>query len=167
MREELRFKASVRPARCRSTERAPWIRSMRTEVLPRFEIPRSLGFPPVEYCRGTRPKKAASSCPERKTLPSPIAAIRAVAVSGPTPGIVMRRCDAGSKRASCPISPLRRSMCAPRPASRSRSCATSARMRSVGPFSASSRKPGTAAQIFVTPVATVRPYSRRKVRIGS
>lgn len=37
-------------------------------------MPSSLAFPPVEYCRGTRPSHAAKSRPFRKAAPLPMAA---------------------------------------------------------------------------------------------
>jgi hypothetical protein len=40
-------------------------------------------------CRGTIPTQAARSFPLRNPLPLPIAAIRAVAVTGPIPGMVV------------------------------------------------------------------------------
>ena len=70
-----------------NTARAPWISRVRKYRSPRLLIPKSLIFPPVPDWRGTKPKKAANSRPERNDLASPIIATAAVAVSKPTPGI--------------------------------------------------------------------------------
>jgi hypothetical protein len=56
--------------------------------LPRLLIARSLALPPVECCCGTRPSQVARSRLLRKAVPFPIAAVSAVAVSGPMPRIV-------------------------------------------------------------------------------
>src|ERR1700680_2091166 len=48
-------------------------------------------LPPVEYSPGTIPIQAARFRPFRKALALPTAAIRAVAVTGPTPGISVSR----------------------------------------------------------------------------
>ena len=47
--------------------------------------------PPVPSCRGTRPSQAANSRPDLKAAGSPIAAMTAVAVRTPTPGISATR----------------------------------------------------------------------------
>ena len=51
----------------------------------------SFCLPPVEYSRGTIPTHAAKSRPLRNALPLPIAATRAVAVTGPIPGMAVSR----------------------------------------------------------------------------
>ena len=51
-------------------------------------MPSNFCLPPVEYSRGTIPIQAARSRPFRNALALPTAAIKAVAVTGPTPGIV-------------------------------------------------------------------------------
>src|ERR1039458_4814608 len=57
----------------------------------RLLMPSSFCRPPVEYSRGTRPSQAANSRPLPNAAPLPIAAISAVAVTGPMPGIASRR----------------------------------------------------------------------------
>jgi hypothetical protein len=51
-----------------------------TSILP------SLSFPPLEFCRGTRPSHAAKSRPERNMEGSGTCAARAALISPPTPG---------------------------------------------------------------------------------
>src|SRR5271154_1097949 len=51
----------------------------------------SRSLPPVELWRGVRPRKAANSRPSAKALMSGIVATIAEAVTGPTPGMVIRR----------------------------------------------------------------------------
>src|SRR5215510_4449349 len=75
----------------RSVARAPCISSLRRELSPRLLIPNKRGCPPVAYCLGTHPHHAAHGRPVVKTPTSPTAASRAVAVTGPMPGIVNRR----------------------------------------------------------------------------
>ena len=60
---------------------------------PIFEIPPSLGLPPVVCCRGTRPSQAEKSRPRRKLSVGGAKACNATAVTGPMPGIVIRRAD--------------------------------------------------------------------------
>src|SRR5476651_557613 len=59
-----------------------------TFLSPRRLIPRRLLFPPVLYCRGTSPTDAAKSRLHPYCLPSPISAASALAVIGPTPGML-------------------------------------------------------------------------------
>jgi hypothetical protein len=51
----------------------------------------SRSLPPVELWRGVRPRKAANSRPLAKALISWIVAVVAEAVTGPTPGMVVKR----------------------------------------------------------------------------
>ena len=64
---------TVRPGRLAwvSTARAPWISRVRRYGSPRLLMPRSLTFPPVPDWRGTGPRKAANSRPERNVRASP------------------------------------------------------------------------------------------------
>ena len=59
--------------------------------LPRFVIPPSRVFPPVEFCRGTRPSQAPNSRPERNTFGSATVVAIAVAMIGPMPGMLASR----------------------------------------------------------------------------
>jgi hypothetical protein len=54
-------------------------------------MPSSFCFPPVEDSLGTMPTHAENSRPFRKAAPFPIAAMRAVAVTGPMPGTASNR----------------------------------------------------------------------------
>jgi hypothetical protein len=55
---------------------------------PRLLIPNSFGLPPLESCFGRIPSQADTCRPLLNAWPSPRAATIAVAMSGPTPGIV-------------------------------------------------------------------------------
>jgi hypothetical protein len=48
-------------------------------------------FPPVEFCRGTKPSQAANSRPERNTFGSATVVAMAVAMIGPMPGMLASR----------------------------------------------------------------------------
>src|SRR5215472_6956158 len=63
-------------------------------------IPNKRVCPPVECCLGTNPNQAANCRPLVKPPTSPTAAINAVAVRGPMPGIVNRRWLSGCVVAS-------------------------------------------------------------------
>jgi len=76
------------------TTRAPCTNSLRRYEFPRLLMPSNFCLPPVEYSRGTIPTHAARSFPLRKPVPLPIAATRAVAVTGPIPGIDVSRWQA-------------------------------------------------------------------------
>ena len=70
---------------------APIINRRRMSRWPIFEVlPRS-GLPPVECCRGTSPSQAAKSRPRLKTAIGGAKVSIAIAVIGPTPGMVCRR----------------------------------------------------------------------------
>ena len=62
---------------------------------PCLEIPGCRIFPPVPVCRGVRPNHAANCRPLRKPWMSVAVAARAVAVSGPMPGMVCNACICG------------------------------------------------------------------------
>jgi hypothetical protein len=70
---------------------AAWINKVRRYLLPRLEMRPRIDRPPVLYCRGTRPSQAPKSRPRSKASPVPIAATRAVEISGPIPGTLIRR----------------------------------------------------------------------------
>jgi hypothetical protein len=54
--------------------------------LPRLVMPPSRVFPPVEFCRGTKPSQAANSRPERNAFGSATVVAIAVAMVGPCRG---------------------------------------------------------------------------------
>ena len=62
------------------------MKSVRKEVLPRLEMRPRMVRPPLEICRGTRPRQAARSRPLSKAAPSPTAETMALAMIGPIPG---------------------------------------------------------------------------------
>jgi hypothetical protein len=69
--------------------------------------------PPLECCFGTSPIQAEKLRPERKALGSAMMAVRAVASTGPTPGIAsscwlasLDRCQAMIKRSNSRICSL-------------------------------------------------------------
>src|SRR2546425_9630645 len=78
-------------ALCCRTARAPCTKSLRKSEFPRLLIPSSFCLPPVVCSPGTTPSQAANSRPLRKAAPLPIAAMTAVAVIGPMPGIATSR----------------------------------------------------------------------------
>src|SRR6202167_837870 len=67
---------------------------VRKYLLPRLLMPSNFCLPPVEYSPGTTPIQADSARPFPNVLALPTAAIRAVAVTGPTPGISVSRWQA-------------------------------------------------------------------------
>ena len=71
---------------------------------PIFVIPPSRWRPPVEDSRGVIPTHAAKSRPLRKLSIGGANACTAIAVSSPTPGIVIRRPSASSSLTMCRIS---------------------------------------------------------------
>ena len=88
--------ASFPPARPsgkaqRTTAIAPVISSRRMSRCPIFEIFPRTCLPPVECCRGTSPSQAAKSRPRLKTVIGGAKVSIAMAVIGPTPGMVCRR----------------------------------------------------------------------------
>ena len=63
---------------------------------PLLVIDPSCILPPELYCHGVSLAHAASSRPLLKQTASPIVATAAEAVSGPTPGMLIRRCASSS-----------------------------------------------------------------------
>lgn len=57
------------------------------EIRPRRSLP------PLQFCSGVRPNKAANCRPERKRSASLTEAASVVAETMPIPGIVAKRCD--------------------------------------------------------------------------
>jgi hypothetical protein len=70
----------------RRRETAPPTRIRRKYRSPCFEIGPNLGFPPVEFCRGTSPIQAAKSRPDWKAVGSVTVAAMAVVVYRCLPG---------------------------------------------------------------------------------
>jgi len=100
----------------RMTAMAPVTRSHRKYRLPCFEILPRRSLPPVECCLGTSPIQAAKLRPDENSFQSPTSATRAVATSGPTPGISSSRrlsshdrCQARGIMAQTPQAPTRAS----------------------------------------------------------
>src|SRR6202044_884388 len=60
-------------------------------AVPLFADTSEPGPPPLECCLGTRPIQAEKLRPDRKALGSATLATSAVASSGPTPGMQLRR----------------------------------------------------------------------------
>src|SRR5919107_4006370 len=87
-----------------AAELAPRISSRRKLRSPIFEVRPSRSFPPLECCFGVRPSQAAKSRPRRKVDAGGASATRAVATTGPIPGMVIRRLAAGSALARVAIS---------------------------------------------------------------
>src|SRR3954463_728136 len=52
-------------------DRAPWISSLRRDLLPRLVMPTRRALPPVVTWRGTSPSQAARSRPRAKVCPLP------------------------------------------------------------------------------------------------
>src|SRR4249919_4044196 len=73
------------------TESAPATNRLRRYRSPCLLILPSLSLPPLECCFGTSPIQAEKLRPERKALGSAMLATRAVASTGPTPGIASSR----------------------------------------------------------------------------
>jgi len=69
----------------RTTDRAPCTNSVRRCLSPRLLMPIKRRLSPLECCLGTSPIQAAICRPFLNSLPSPTAAMTAVAVLGPTP----------------------------------------------------------------------------------
>ena len=69
-------------------ERAPWMSSVRKYASPRLLIPSSVGLPPLELWRGTKPNQTETCRPLRKLCASATEATSALAASGPMPGIL-------------------------------------------------------------------------------
>src|SRR6188472_2450245 len=69
------------------TARAPAVNRLRRKRSPCLLILPSLSLPPLECCFGTSPIQAEKLRPDRKVCGSATLAARAVASSGPTPGM--------------------------------------------------------------------------------
>jgi len=106
---------------------------------PLFEIPPSLGLPPVVCWCGTRPSQAAKSRPRRKLSSGGANACSAIAVIGPTPGMVISRAASSSDRAASPSSFARPAISASRATIRSNSSVPNVRTRFGSGNSGSSR----------------------------
>src|SRR5215472_6387605 len=74
-----------------TTALAPWIISRRMYPSPRFEIRPRRSLPPLDRCCGTSPSQAANCRPDLNWVASPTVATIALAVIGPTPGMVASR----------------------------------------------------------------------------
>src|ERR1700688_596671 len=160
---------SLRPGACFclccSTLRAPCTKSLRKYLLPRLLMPSNFCLPPLECSPGTIPIQADSARPFPKALPLPIAPIKAVAVTGPTPGISVSRWQASFSFA---VFWMTRSICSMRAASCSSSnlsCANRTRNAPDNLNSASSRIRGSNASTWLRPLGRVNPRSRRRLRI--
>lgn len=70
---------------------APITSSRLRDRSPIFVVAPSRCFPPVECWRGTRPNQAAKSRPLRKCSGGGASVAKAMAISGPMPGIVIKR----------------------------------------------------------------------------
>jgi len=75
----------------RTTELAPMMSRRRSVRSPIFDVAPSLCFPPVECCNGVSPSQAAKSRPRLNVSAGGASAAMAVAITGPTPGMLMRR----------------------------------------------------------------------------
>ena len=84
---------------------APMISKRRSDLSPIFVVAPSRCLPPVECCRGTRPNHAAKSRPFWKVSATGYSVAKAVAISGPMPGIVISRLARSSSLARRAISP--------------------------------------------------------------
>ena len=74
-----------------TTAIAPMISNRRISLYPIFEVLPRTCLPPLECCNGTRPSQAAKFRPFRKLSIAGAKVLIASAVTGPTPGIVLRR----------------------------------------------------------------------------
>ena len=83
----------------RTTELAPMISRRRSVRSPIFEIAPSFCLPPLECCDGVSRTQAAKSRPLLKASAGGANAANAVAITGPTPGMVVRRRTSLSSRA--------------------------------------------------------------------
>jgi hypothetical protein len=96
---------------CSSTVCAPKTKSFRRYLFPRLLVSVSCCLPPVECSPGTTPNQAANPRPFLKAAPLPMAAIVAVAIKGPIPGIATRRLHGSSSLAMRTISLSDSSIC--------------------------------------------------------
>ena len=79
-----------------TTALAPMISRRRIVRSPIFEMAPSRCLPPVDFCKGVRPSQAAKSRPLANVSIGGASAAIAVAVMGPTPGMVISRRATGS-----------------------------------------------------------------------
>jgi hypothetical protein len=84
---------------------APRTKSFRRYLFPRLLVPVSCCLPPLECSPGTTPNQAANPRPFLKAAPLPMAAMVAVAITGPMPGIAIRRRQGSSSLAPAPNQP--------------------------------------------------------------
>lgn len=83
---------------------APIISSRRRDRSPILVVAPRHCLPPVECCRGVSPTHAAKSRPRRNVSGGGAKVAKAVAISGPMPGIAIRRRAVSSSRARRAIS---------------------------------------------------------------
>src|SRR6516162_3884925 len=88
------------------------INSRRIVRSPRLETAPSFGLPPVDFCSGVSPSQAAKSRPAGNPSAAGTSAVIAVAVIGPTPGIVINRHAVGSDFERWLISASNTAICA-------------------------------------------------------
>src|SRR5246500_180842 len=93
------------------TASSPRKKDFRRYLVPRLLVPVSCCLPPVECSPGTTPSQAANPRPFLKAAPLPMAAIVAVAINGPLPGIATRRLHGSSSPAMRTISLSDSSIC--------------------------------------------------------
>jgi len=123
---------------CRITALAPMISNRLRVRSPIFDVAPSRCFPPVDRWRGVRPSQAAKSRPLRKVAAAGANAMKAVAVIGPIPGIVVSRLAFSSARARRAISVSSCLMLSSSERSMLTSTASAARAASGRPLSLSS-----------------------------
>lgn len=131
-------------------------------AIARLLMPNSVGFPPDECCRGTSPSHAAISRPLRNPLPLPTAAVSAVEMMGPIPGISSRRRQPSSSRADLPISLVTSTSLPSSCCSSSRSSLSSRRELGVKPLPASSKIAGRFLRRCSAPVRIGMPRSTER-----
>ncbi len=88
----------------RTTDAAPMINNRRKSRWPILDVLPSFVLPPVEFCLGVSPNHAEKSRPFVKLAEGGANASRAVAMTGPIPGMVIRRFAISSSLARCAIS---------------------------------------------------------------
>ena len=149
--------ASLAPGRTwRITALAPTTSRVRSRRLPARLMRPSRVLPPVECCRGVRPRKAARWRPEVNWAGS-IANARLIAVTGPIPGtpsssrlIGCALCKASNSASRAAISASRWATCCP---SRARTALANGGMAGSAATAASS------GSTWLMPCAATSPYS--------
>ena len=150
MRASHEFAAGGRTLSPEITAIAPMISKRRISRCPDLLVRASLGLPPLECCRGTRPSQVEKSRACRKVSIGGAKAAKAIEVMGPIPGIFCRRAENRDRLLAAAI-------CASRSAiRRDRSLALRA-LQAVG-FTITSIRDVTAI-----PHNGVRPSKRRRV----